>query len=1049
MKSKSTLRIVFLIVLALMSGSVSVSSQTIRPGFVDPVQDLAAQLIAAKSEQERVTLLAANKGLITIRLRRVLIQKGNMLLTAGQYAKAFDVYVAAKQVAEQIGDKEGVATAMLDLGTVYYLQANYNSALDHYKQARELFVQAGNNYEAAKALSGVALIYKEQRRNADALKSFNQVLKEFESLNDKEEMANALSSIGTIYYEERKFTEASSAFLKSTELSSTADNTIRIADSFYMQGDYAEASNYYKKSLASFYEQNNPAGVISALGGAANSAYYLGNYDEALEYFQRNVTVQQSQRDEVGLATSFRGAGNVYRSRGDFSRALENYQQSLDVAEQIKAPRGTTKGSIGLVRALQGENSQALDYYGKALAEFEETDNKVDKARVLGLIGNVYYAQGNYESALESYRRGLVIREGMDDKPGTADLLSGIGTVNLRMKKYPEALDSYTRALTLFEAADHKAGAANTLSKIADTYLQQGDHGQAFNFAERASALAKQIENNDLLWHARLLSGKAQRGLDRPAQALQSFLEAITIVESLRARPAASEAGTERSGVLPYLAAVDLLVEQNRAAEAFEYAERAKVQSLIELLRRSNSQSVKSMSAAEQAEERKLAGSAVSLELQLEREALSRTSTTNRRAAMRDRLNQARSAYANFRNRLYLAHPSVKVERGELAALKPEQLRPLLSDGRTALLQYVITENNVYLFALTVDDANKKIGGKRTRAGTVTALKVYPLSVSREALAQHIAAFSHLLSKRDESFQPLGRELYDALIRPAEEQLSGKTKLVIVPDGSLWRLPFEALQPADDGYLLDQAAISYAPSFSTLREMLKQRRPANPTRALALMAFANPQLSKELLQRLELTYKNEKIELSPEEENEIQRLRTVYGEAQSRSFTGQNASEERAKLEAARAGVLHFATPALLDDISPMYSFIALSSTSENNANDGLLQTREIINLDTPARMVVLSASRFRNDASATGAAPIGLAWSWFVAGSPSTVFSRWQVNSPGTTQMMAEFHSRLRSRKSNSKANALQQSALALRRSTDYRHPYYWAAFSVIGDAR
>jgi CHAT domain-containing protein len=132
-----------------------------------------------------------------------------------------------------------------------------------------------------------------------------------------------------------------------------------------------------------------------------------------------------------------------------------------------------------------------------------------------------------------------------------------------------------------------------------------------------------------------------------------------------------------------------------------------------------------------------------------------------------------------------------------------------------------------------------------------------------------------------------------------------------------------------------------------------------------------------------------------------------------------------------------------------MYSFIALSSTSENNANDGLLQTREIINLDTPARMVVLSASRFRNDATATGGAPIALAWSWFVAGSPSTIFSRWQVNSPGTTQMMAEFHSKLRTRKSNSKANALQQSALALRRSTDYRHPYYWATFSVIGDAR
>jgi CHAT domain-containing protein len=547
-----------------------------------------------------------------------------------------------------------------------------------------------------------------------------------------------------------------------------------------------------------------------------------------------------------------------------------------------------------------------------------------------------------------------------------------------------------------------------------------------------------------------MLSGKAQRGLDRPAQALQSFIEAIAIVEQLRARPAASESGAERSGVLPYLAAVDLMVEQNRAAEAFDYAERAKVQALIELLRRSNSQSVKSMSAAEQAEERKLAGNAVSLELQLERESLSRTSTANRRAAMRDWLNQARHAYANFRNRLYLSHPSLKVERGELTALKFEQLRPLLNDSRTALLEYVITEHDVYLFALTIDEPSRRIGGHRTRAAAAqTTLKVYPLSIKREALAQRVTALSQLLQKRDETFQPLARELYDLLVRPADNQLAGKTKLVIVPDGNLWRLPFEALQPADDGYLLDHAAISYAPSLSALREMLKQRRPANQTRTPALVAFANPQLSKDLLERVELTYKNEKIESSPEEENETQRLRTVYGEAQSRSFTGPNASEERAKLEAAKAGILHFAAPALLDDISPMYSFIALSSTANNNANDGLLQTREIISIATPSRLVVLSGSRFRTDGIATGGASIGSAWSWFVAGSPSTVLSRWEVNSPGTAQLMAEFHSKLRPRKPISKASALQQSALALRSSADYRHPYYWAAFSLIGDAR
>ncbi len=964
---------------------------------------------------------------------------------SAQYAKAFDVYSVAKRVAEQTNDKDSIATALLDLGTVYYLQANYTSALSHYQQARELFIQVENNYEAAKALSGVALIYKERGREAEALRAFQQVLQEFEALNDKEEMANALSGIGTIYYEQKKYAEASSAFLKSTELNSNADNTIRIADSFYMQGDYAEASSYYRKSLLALDGQNNAAGVISALSGAANSAYYQGNYDEALEYFQKNAALQERQGDTLGRATSLRGAGNVYRSRGDFGRALEGYQLSLSIAEQIKAPRGTTLSGIGFVRALQGENAQALDYYSQALAEFEAADNKIDTARVLSLIGNVYFGEGNYPRALESYRRGLVVRETMEDQPGKADLLLGIGIVHLRMNAYAQALDSFQRALSLFEAADHKQGTAIALSRIAETQLQQLNYTQAVTFAERSAVLAKQIENNEILWYARLLSGRAQRGLDQPALALKSLIESITIVEGLRARPPTSQANADRSGVLPYLAAMDLMVELGRGAEALEYAERAKIQSLIELLRRSNALSVKGMSVAEQTEERKLAGNVVSLELLLDRETVLPNSNENRRAAIRVRLNDARSSYTNFQKRLFVARPSLKVERGELVALNREQLRPLLSDSRTASLEYAIAENKVYLFVLTADTTTRKIG-RSTRGGAPAILKVYQLAVSVDALIQRVTSLHQLIVKKDESFGPLAGELYELLIKPAEEQLAAKTKFVIVPHGILWGVPFEALKPAHNQYLIEKVAISYSPSLSAFHEMMKKLGPQNRARALGLSAFGNPQLSKDLLQRVELTYKDEKVEPSPHEEEEVARLRKIYGERLSRSFIGPHASEEQAKSEIARASILHFAGPALLDDFSSMYSFIALSSSS--GIDDGLLQTRELMNLQTSARLVVLSASRFRNDRVASGGGATGLAWSWFIAGSPSVVFSRWQVESPSTSQLMADFHSQLRSRPT-SKARALQQSALNVRRSTAYQHPYFWAAFALIGDPR
>ena len=87
------------------------------------------------------------------------------------------------------------------------------------------------------------------------------------------------------------------------------------------------------------------------------------------------------------------------------------------------------------------------------------------------------------------------------------------------------------------------------------------------------------------------------------------------------------------------------------------------------------------------------------------------------------------------------------------------------------------------------------------------------------------------------------------------------------------------------------------------------------------------------------------------------------------------------------------------------------------------------------------------------GEAVIAAQWAWFVAGTPSILWSRWDIQSPGVTKLMAEFHARLRSQSklkpSYTKAEALQRSALTLRRSPLYQHPYYWSGFALMGDGR
>jgi len=109
----------------------------------------------------------------------------------------------------------------------------------------------------------------------------------------------------------------------------------------------------------------------------------------------------------------------------------------------------------------------------------------------------------------------------------------------------------------------------------------------------------------------------------------------------------------------------------------------------------------------------------------------------------------------------------------------------------------------------------------------------------------------------------------------------------------------------------------------------------------------------------------------------------------------------------------------------------------------------------------------------------MGMSWAFFVAGTPTTVASQWQVDSASTARLMIAFHRRLkaellpaglelsksqglrhplvfhrllRAERSGlgwqmSQAEILREASLQLMSDAKYRHPFYWAGFVVMGD--
>ncbi len=510
----------------------------------------------------------------------------------------------------------------------------------------------------------------------------------------------------------------------------------------------------------------------------------------------------------------------------------------------------------------------------------------------------------------------------------------------------------------------------------------------------------------------------------------------------MRAHVAGAEQDSQRffeNKLSPYLAMTELLVQQHNTGAALIYAERAKARVLLDVLRGGRVNITKAMTTQEQEQERQLTGNLVALNSLLRRESLRAQPDQSRLGDLKARLYTARLDYEAFQTRLYAAHPELKVKRGDAPPLKLAEATSLLPDTRSALLEYVVTEEQTYLFVLTRSGAGPQ---------AQPVVQVYPLHIKAQELGARAAHFRRQLAGHDLLYRQTAVELYELLLGPARSLLKGKQSLTIVPDGMLWELPFQALQPTPGRHLIEDCAIAYAPSLTVLREMNKARgRPfGGATGPLALLAVGNPLLEKQTVERLKARLMDGELLPLPAAEAQVKELQRLYGADHSTIYIGADAREERVKADAGKYRILHLATHGVFDDASPMYSQVLLSKEEGNAREDGFLEAWEIMNLDLKAELVVLSACETARGRVGAGEGMIGLSWALFVAGSPSTVVSQWKVDAASTTTLMLEFHRSLRAR--NSKARALQQATLKILQDRRYRHPFYWAAFVLIGDA-
>jgi adenylate cyclase len=254
-------------------------------------------------------------------------------------AKAVDLAMKAKTLAKELKYPKGEATALKNIGMVYYQRGLYVQTLDYWNQALEVFQTISDDAGVANMLSNIGAIYFNQGADAKALEYSLRSLQMAEKSGDTGRMIYTLGNIGSIYHN-KKDPVALTYLLKAIALAEKSDNkdayvvlTGNIGEIYFDNNENEKAFEYYRKSIGAGENGSNAAYAYNGIGKVFLKE---GNFEMALQNHNRALQIADSIDDKFQITRSLRGIADVYEKENNIPLAIEYYQKARGIAEQME-----------------------------------------------------------------------------------------------------------------------------------------------------------------------------------------------------------------------------------------------------------------------------------------------------------------------------------------------------------------------------------------------------------------------------------------------------------------------------------------------------------------------------------------------------------------------------------------------------------------------------------------------------------------------------------------------------------------------------------------